>query len=105
MGLAVQNEGGELLIARLYVLTPYRRKTLLSPIREAVPLTSRHARLVGVLVAQTHPLGLSLCDRACLALALAAFTSLLAGMGPARCVTCAVIELCYSLAANVQDAS
>jgi ribonuclease VapC len=42
----------------------------LSPIREAVPFTPEHARLVGDLVAQTRPLGLSLGDRACLALAL-----------------------------------
>src|SRR5258708_6246716 len=43
----------------------------LSPIREAIPFTSEHARLVGDLVAQTRPLGLSLGDRACLALGLA----------------------------------
>jgi len=43
----------------------------LSPIREAVPFTSEHARLVGHLVEQTRPLGLSLGDRACLALGLA----------------------------------
>jgi ribonuclease VapC len=43
----------------------------LSPIREAVPFTSEHARLAGDLVAQTRPLGLSLGDRACLALGLA----------------------------------
>jgi ribonuclease VapC len=42
----------------------------LSPIREAVAFTSEHARLVGDLVAQTRPLGLSLGDRACLALGL-----------------------------------
>ena len=42
-----------------------------SPIREAVPFTAEHARLVGDLVAQTRPLGLSLGDRACLALGLA----------------------------------
>ena len=29
----------------------------LSPIREAIPFTSEHARLVGDLVAQTRPLG------------------------------------------------
>jgi ribonuclease VapC len=40
----------------------------LGPIREAVPFTAEHARLVGDLVAQTRPLGLSLGDRACLAL-------------------------------------
>jgi ribonuclease VapC len=43
----------------------------LGPIREAVAFTSEHARLVGYLVAQTRPLGLSLGDRACLALGLA----------------------------------
>src|SRR5207248_1543551 len=43
----------------------------LSPIREAVAFTSEHARLAGDLVAQTLPLGLSLGDRACLALGLA----------------------------------
>lgn len=42
----------------------------LSPIQEAVPFTPEHARLVGDLVAQTSPLGLSLGDRACLALGL-----------------------------------
>src|SRR5579863_6729350 len=42
----------------------------LGPIREAVPFTAEHARLVGDLVAQTLPLGLSLGDRACLALGL-----------------------------------
>jgi len=43
----------------------------LSPIREAVPFTSEHARLVGDLIAQIRPLCLTLGDRACLALALA----------------------------------
>lgn len=43
----------------------------LSPIREAVSFTSEHARLAGDLVRQTRPLGLSLGDRACLALGLA----------------------------------
>ncbi len=43
----------------------------LSPVHEAVPFTSEHAKLAGDLVAQTHPLGLSLGDRACLALGLA----------------------------------
>jgi ribonuclease VapC len=42
----------------------------LSPVREAVPFTSEHARLTGDLVAQTRGLGLSLGDRACLALGL-----------------------------------
>jgi ribonuclease VapC len=43
----------------------------LGPIREAVPFTAEHAGLAGDLVAKTHPLGLSLGDRACLALGLA----------------------------------
>ncbi len=43
----------------------------LGPIREAVPFTAGHARLVGDLVAQTRPLGFSLGDRACLALGVA----------------------------------
>jgi ribonuclease VapC len=42
----------------------------LAPIREAAPFTAEHARLAGALVAQTRALGLSLGDRACLALAL-----------------------------------
>ena len=42
----------------------------LSPIREAVPFTTEHAKLAGTLVHQTHSLGLSLGDRACLALGL-----------------------------------
>lgn len=40
-------------------------------IAEIVPFTEEQARIAGGLVAQTHPLGLSLGDRACLALALA----------------------------------
>src|SRR6266480_2603036 len=43
----------------------------LSPIREAVPFSSEHARLVGDLVVHTRPVGLSLGDRAGLALGLA----------------------------------
>jgi len=43
----------------------------LGPINEAVPFTSEHARLAGDLVLKTRPLGLSLGDRACLALGLA----------------------------------
>jgi len=43
----------------------------LSPISEAVPFTSAHAKLAGDLVARTRTLGLSLGDRACLALGLA----------------------------------
>jgi len=43
----------------------------MSPIREAVAFTSEHAKFTGDLVAQTRALGLSLGDRACLALGLA----------------------------------
>ncbi|MGB7845644.1 MAG: type II toxin-antitoxin system VapC family toxin [Candidatus Acidiferrum sp.] len=42
----------------------------LTPVREAVPFTPEQAKLAGTLVAQTRPLGLSLGDRACLALGL-----------------------------------
>lgn len=42
----------------------------LSPIRDAVPFTEEHARIAGSLVSQTRRLGLSLGDRACLALAI-----------------------------------
>jgi ribonuclease VapC len=42
----------------------------LTPIREAVSFDAEHARIAGTLVAQTRSLGLSLGDRACLALAL-----------------------------------
>ncbi|HEV2350400.1 MAG TPA: type II toxin-antitoxin system VapC family toxin [Terriglobia bacterium] len=40
-------------------------------IAEIIPFTEEHARIAGRLVAQTQSLGLSLGDRACLALALA----------------------------------
>ena len=43
----------------------------LSPIREAWPFTDEQAKTAGSLVTQTRALGLSLGDRACLALALA----------------------------------
>lgn len=43
----------------------------LSPVREAMPFTAAHARIAGSLIAQTRRLGLSLGDRACLALGLA----------------------------------
>ncbi|MGA2423365.1 MAG: type II toxin-antitoxin system VapC family toxin [Terriglobales bacterium] len=43
----------------------------LSSIREALPFTDEHARIAGRLIAQTRALGLSLGDRACLALGLA----------------------------------
>jgi ribonuclease VapC len=42
----------------------------LSPIAETVPFTEEQAKLAGGLVAETNSLGLSLGDRACLALAL-----------------------------------
>lgn len=42
----------------------------MAPIRDAVDFTTGHARIAGTLIAQTKPLGLSLGDRACLALAL-----------------------------------
>jgi ribonuclease VapC len=45
-------------------------EAVVSLIREAVPFTAEHARLAGDLVAETRPLGLSLGDRACLALGL-----------------------------------
>lgn len=40
------------------------------PAGEIVPFTQEQARVAGSLVVQTRPLGLSLADRACLALAL-----------------------------------
>src|ERR1700752_5471147 len=40
----------------------------LSPIREAAAFTSEHAEAAGNLITKTRPLGLSLGDRACLAL-------------------------------------
>jgi ribonuclease VapC len=43
----------------------------LSPIRDAEHFTAEHARIAGSLVTQTRALGLSLGDRACLALGLA----------------------------------
>lgn len=39
-----------------------------SPIREAIFFTDEHAKIAGSLVALTQPFGLSLGDRACLAL-------------------------------------
>ena len=41
-----------------------------SLLREAVPFSYDHARLAGDLIVKTHSLGLSLGDRACLALGL-----------------------------------
>jgi ribonuclease VapC len=46
-------------------------ETTLSPIREAKAFTAEHAKTAGDLIARTRSLGLSLGDRACLALALA----------------------------------
>jgi len=43
----------------------------LSPIREAAVFTAEHARIAGSLIRQSRALGLSLGDRACLALGLA----------------------------------
>lgn len=43
----------------------------LSPIRESAPFTEEHSEIAGNLVKQTRTLGLSLGDRACLALAIA----------------------------------
>ena len=42
-----------------------------SPVRESEPFTDEQARIAGGLVTQTRPLGLSLGDRACLALGIA----------------------------------
>jgi ribonuclease VapC len=39
-----------------------------SPIREAIPFSGQHAKVAGSMVSVTRPLGLSLGDRACLAL-------------------------------------
>jgi len=43
----------------------------LSPIREAMAFTAEHAEIAGTLITHTRALGLSLGDRACLALGLA----------------------------------
>lgn len=43
----------------------------LSAVQESVPFTEEHAKIAGDLVAMTRSLGLSLGDRACLALGLA----------------------------------
>jgi PIN domain nuclease of toxin-antitoxin system len=42
-----------------------------SPVRDIVPFSAQHARIAGDLVSRTKPLGLSLGDRACLALGIA----------------------------------
>src|SRR5512141_470753 len=43
----------------------------ISPVQHAAPFTAAHARTAGSLITQTRQLGLSLGDRACLALGLA----------------------------------
>jgi PIN domain nuclease of toxin-antitoxin system len=43
----------------------------LVPVEEAIPFTSEHAKVAGSMIAETCALGLSLGDRACLALGLA----------------------------------
>jgi ribonuclease VapC len=42
-----------------------------SPVREAMPFTEEHAKIAGSLVSETRHFGLSLGDRACLALGIA----------------------------------
>lgn len=42
-----------------------------SPIRESAPFTDEHAKIAGSILGQTRKLGLSLGDRACLALGVA----------------------------------
>jgi len=42
-----------------------------SPVREVLPFNQDQARIAGDLIAHTRPLGLSLGDRACIALAIA----------------------------------
>lgn len=42
----------------------------LSPVQGVVPFTAEHTRVTGDLIAETRTLGLSLADRACLALGL-----------------------------------
>jgi len=45
-------------------------RATLHSVREAISFTPEHAKTAGSLIAETRPLGLSLGDRACLALAL-----------------------------------
>ena len=45
-------------------------RAILDSVSDVAPFTSEHARIAGTLIAETRPLGLSLGDRACLALAL-----------------------------------
>jgi PIN domain nuclease of toxin-antitoxin system len=47
----------------------------LSPVRDSEPFTDEHARIAGGLVTQTRRLGLSLGDRACLALGISLGTA------------------------------
>lgn len=47
-----------------------------SPLREIVDFTAEQARIAGTLVNQTRPLGLSLGDRACLALGISLSTAI-----------------------------
>ncbi|HUO14876.1 MAG TPA: type II toxin-antitoxin system VapC family toxin [Verrucomicrobiae bacterium] len=44
-------------------------RATLSVVQEVIPFTANHAKLAGDLILHTRPLGLSLGDRACLALA------------------------------------
>jgi len=44
-------------------------RVAITPVFELHPFTAEHAKIAGSLVAHTHSLGLSLGDRACLALA------------------------------------
>ena len=50
---------------------PEAWEAALSPIREAAAFTAEHAMTAGALILETRALGLSLGDRACLALGLA----------------------------------
>jgi ribonuclease VapC len=43
----------------------------ISPVRESAPFTDEHAKIAGSILRQTRKLGLSLGDRACLALGVA----------------------------------
>lgn len=43
----------------------------MGPIREAIPFTEEHAKVTGALITHTRVLGLSLGDRACIALGMA----------------------------------
>lgn len=51
-------------------------EAVLSLIRESAPFTEGQARIAGDLVAQTGPLGLSLGDRACLAVGISLGTTI-----------------------------